>query len=288
MVYLLLCVLCCSSLLLFFKWFEKYEVDFLQGIVLNYLTCALIGSLFTDFSSLSFQQAGWVWYALLLGVLFISIFFLSSLTTKYLGVAVGTISMKLGVIFPILIGLIIYKEAYTWVTLLGIFLALLAVVFSSVKFKKIQELPAKVYFLPFIVWVGSGICDSTVQFVNNRFFSHGSGFEAFVLLVFFIAFLAGFITLLAQKASFQSKNIVGGILLGIPNYGSMYFLFKALDELQHQYQFSSSSIFTLNNISVVLLSSIFAIVFFKEKLNRLNWLGLLLALISIVCISYKG
>lgn len=286
MFYLLLCILCCTSLLLFFKLFEKFEIDFLQGIVFNYLTCVLIGAYFTDFSTLEFSfNTPWLLFAIFLGSLFIGIFFLSSLTTKHLGVSVGTISMKLGVIFPIMIGLFIYHETYTLYTILGIITALLAVVFSTVKFQKIQSQPKNIYLLPFIVWIGSGICDSMVQYVSHTFFSGKSGFEAFVLIVFFIAFLLGAMAVFYLKQKITLKNALGGFLLGIPNYGSMYFLFKAIDSLTATYQMSSSSIFTLNNISIVLLSSLMAIFIFKEKLNKLNWLGLALAVISIFLIS---
>ena len=286
MIFLILCILCSTSLLLFFKLFEKYQVNFLQGIVFNYLTCVIIGAFFTDFSTLHFSfDTPWFLYAIILGSFFIGIFFLSSLTTKYLGVSVGTISMKLGVIFPIIIGLWIYREAYTFYTITGFVLALFAVVFSTVKFQKIQEHPTNVYWLPFIVWIGSGFCDSTVQYVSQTYFNQKDGFEAFVWMVFLCAFIIGSIAMLFMRIKIQFKNILGGILLGIPNYGSMYFLFKAIDSLKLNYNMASSAIFTLNNISVVLLSSVAAILFFKEKLNTMNWFGLVLAVLAIWCIS---
>lgn len=286
MLYLILCILCCTSLLLFFKWFEKYEVNFLQGIVFNYLTCAIIGAFLTDFSSVSISfNNPWFLYAILLGSLFIGIFFLSGLTTKHLGISVGTISMKLGVVFPILIGLFIYHEHFTFYTISGIITALLAVVFSTVKFQKIQSQPKNVYLLPFVVWIGSGLCDSMVQYVSQKFFRSSAGFEAFVLIVFFFAFTLGGLAVVYQRQKITLKNIVGGCLLGIPNYGSMYFLFKAIDDLQSNHQMASSVIFTLNNIAIVLLSSVIAIALFNEKLNRLNWIGLALAVISIWLIS---
>lgn len=43
----------------------------------------------------------------------------------------------------------------------------------------------------------------------------------------------------------------------------------------------SSGIFTINNVLIVILSTVLGILLFKEKLGRKNWLGIDLALFSL-------
>jgi uncharacterized membrane protein len=79
----------------------------------------------------------------------------------------------------------------------------------------------------------------------------------------------------------NKKAILWGVLLGIPNYFSMYFLVKTLGV------FPASYIFPINNIGIVALSTIIALLAFKEQLNKKNILGLGLAIIAILLISFS-
>ena len=77
------------------------------------------------------------------------------------------------------------------------------------------------------------------------------------------------------------KNILGGIALGIPNFFSIYFLVMAL----RSEGFESSSIFTINNVAIVLVSTVLGIALFREKLILKNWIGIALAIISILLVA---
>ena len=77
------------------------------------------------------------------------------------------------------------------------------------------------------------------------------------------------------------KNILGGVVLGIPNYFSIYFLVLAL----RSGVLESSGIFTVNNVAIVMLSTLTGIVLFRERLLRKNWIGIVLAVISIFLVA---
>jgi uncharacterized membrane protein len=61
----------------------------------------------------------------------------------------------------------------------------------------------------------------------------------------------------------------------------MEFLLKAFKT-----DLESSTLFTINNVGIVILTTIFALLFFKEKLIKKNWVGIALAVISIVLVSF--
>ena len=81
--------------------------------------------------------------------------------------------------------------------------------------------------------------------------------------------------------SFELKSIFGGILLGVPNYFSIVvYLLKALSTEGME----SSTAFTLNNVGIVILSTLFGLFIFKEKLVSKNWFGIVVAIVSIILI----
>ncbi|MGB5360713.1 MAG: EamA/RhaT family transporter, partial [Eudoraea sp.] len=49
---------------------------------------------------------------------------------------------------------------------------------------------------------------------------------------------------------------------------------------------NSASIFTLNNVAIVMFSTLLGIVLFKEKISPKNWGGILLAVISIILVAF--
>ncbi|WP_338038962.1 EamA family transporter [Maribacter litopenaei] len=92
-----------------------------------------------------------------------------------------------------------------------------------------------------------------------------------------------FILLKSIKAHLKLniKNIIGGICLGVPNYFSIYFLMKALDSDT----LNSASLFTINNVAVVMLSTLLGILLFKERISIKNWIGIGLAVVSIILVA---
>ncbi|XKW97195.1 hypothetical protein R8G64_01540 [Tenacibaculum maritimum] len=61
----------------------------------------------------------------------------------------------------------------------------------------------------------------------------------------------------------------------------MEFLLKALQTEGLE----SSTLFTINNVSVMIMTTLFALLFFKEKLIKKNWIGVALAIMSILLVA---
>jgi len=136
-----------------------------------------------------------------------------------------------------------------------------------------------------LVFLGSGLIDTSLNFLQNDFITDKSLIPLFSSTIFMTAGVIGIMVLVAQKIKgvlvLEFKNIIAGIVLGIPNYFSIYFLVKAL----RSDLFDSSGIFTINNVGIVIISTLLGIVFFKEQLSIKNWIGITLAVISIALVS---
>ena len=289
MHWLLLSITSSSLLMLIFILFKKFDVNTFYAIVVNYLVCVIVALFFAQKYTYADFMTGWLPIAVLLGVFFISLFFLIGKTTQTMGASVTSVAMKLGYIFPILLAFTYYNEKLTIIKIIGIVLTVLAVLFTSIKKEENEsKFNWKLMIFPITIFVGSGIADSIVQNVNNTYFVNG-GSEMFVLVTFLTAFTVGLIFALLQMFKektnhFTQKNILAGILLGIPNYFSIYFLFKAISVPTWE----DSFVFPVNNIGIVVLSSLLAVAFFKEKLNNYNIIGLGLAVISILVLNLQN
>jgi len=289
MIFLILSIIASTITVSFFKIFERVGVNTLQGIIFNYITCAVLGNLITNETPVittDFYNQPWFPYTLLLGFLFISIFFAIGETSQKMGVSVSMVSAKLSVVIPIVFALLFFSESLTVFQIVGIVLSLLAVYFISQKHNDGSTKTKNIWILPAIVFIGSGIIDTTLNLIQKRFIPAVS--EAYVITtVFSIAFVLGafFLTYLVvfknEKVAF--KNVYWGMFLGIPNYFSMLFLVKTLS----YFPITSATIFPINNIGIVAASTLVSVLFFKEKLNTKNIIGLTLSLIAIALISIQ-
>ncbi len=286
MIYLVLSILISSSLYVIFKFFEIYKINTFQAIVINYIVAFGIGYLYSEVKIpiSKIPEQSWFLGASVLGILFIAIFNVMALTSQKNGLSVASVSGRMSVVIPIVFGIYLYKESFHSIKILGIILALIAVYLTSVKSTGNKKIKLSYLLFPIILFLGSGAIDTLLKYTEINYVDHNH-VSMFTTSIFGIAFILGvpFILyqLISKKQSLKIRNIVGGIALGIPNYFSIEFLLKALKTEGIE----SSVLFTINNVSIVLLSTIFGLIFFKEKLENKNWIGIVVAIVSILLIT---
>ena len=286
MIYLLLSIIASTIIFIIFKLFEKFNINILQAIVVNYCIAFTTGVLAYK-GTITISQLpnlDWFYYTLVLGALFIIVFNLMAITTQRSGLSVVSVATKMSVVIPVLFGLLYYNENLGAIKLFGIGIALIAVYLTSNKSDQRTVINGKLIVLPILVFVGSGIIDTSIKFLEDAYVANND-VPLFSAIIFLAAAIIGFIIIIIQVMSgsfkFEFKNVIAGICLGVPNYFSIYFLVKTLrsDILE------SSGIFAINNVSIVTLSTFAGIFLFKEKLIRKNWIGIGLAILSIILIS---
>ncbi len=289
MIYLLFSVLASTLIFVVFKLFERFKINILQAITVNYITAFLTGIIAYK-QVISIKQIvsfDWFFYTVLLGILFIVVFILMAITTQKGGLSVASIATKMSMVIPILFGLIYYKENVNILKISGIILALVAVYFSSLKAKSNVTIHKKYLIYPILVFIGSGIVDTSLKFLEDSYVAKND-VPLFSATIFFAASIVGVLIIIIKyirgTIKIESKNLIAGVFLGIPNYFSVYFLLKAL----RSEGFESSEVFTLNNVAVVMLSTIIGIMLFKEKLIPKNWIGIFLAITSILLIFFSN
>jgi drug/metabolite transporter (DMT)-like permease len=284
-IYLLFSILCSTSIVLIFKKIDLKGINTFNVIIINYLTALGLGFLLSRLSpnfSTSIQTE-WLLPAAIIGIAFVAMFYIIALTSQKAGASVAAISSRTSVVIPVLFSILYYGETLGIMKIAGISLALPALILSSLK-EKNHNVDTRYLYLPFMLFIGSGIVDSIVKYAQQEYLNNSS-IMIFSAVLFSVAFSLGIVVRLISKEKiggvFNKKVIAWGILLGAVNWGSLYFFVMALINTG----LDSSVVFIINNSGIVLLITVFAIILFREKLSRLNWTGLALSLLVIYFLS---
>lgn len=284
MQYLALSILFSSLIFVIFKLFVRFQVQTLYAIIINYIIACLVGIMRYpgELNIIELPSKSWFWGALGLGALFIIVFNLMAATSQKLGVSVASVATKMSFVLPSILGVFLYKEALSLLQIIGIVLAIVAVYLAAMKQSK-ESFSSSMLLLPFLVFLGSGIIDVAIKYFQEVHVPEEE-FALFSSMVFFFAGIIGILFILIkstkQPLKVNYKNVIGGIVLGVPNFFSIYFLLLALSYKG----LNSASIFTVNNVGIVLLSTLLGILLFKERLLLMNWLGIGLAILSILLV----
>lgn len=281
---LVLSIISSSILLILFKYFEKFEVKTFQAITVNYIVAASLGfALSGEIPSAEIASEPWFGFSMILGSMFIAMFYVMAVSAQKVGVSISTVANKMSLAIPVSAGVILYGEALGPIKLLGVIGACIAVamvVWPSGN----SQVDKRFLFLPVLIFFGSGALDSMFKYCQMNLVNEDQ-FSVFSASLFGVAAITGSIILLANiirgKAKIEIKSLVAGVLLGVPNYFSIHFLLKALDIPGYE----STMIFPINNVGIVILSTILAIILFSEKLSKLNWIGIILAVASIILVA---
>lgn len=287
MFYLLLSVISGTLIFLIFRAFSTFRVHTLQAVIVNYIVCVLTGLISMAgtgaFNDVKTGQT-WLWMSLLLGFLFITSFYFTAYATQRLGISVVSVASKMSLVFPVVFSLFIWKiriEDMNAFIYTGIVLALPAVVLSSLKgFGGTALKSWRGLLLAIALFLVGGLVDTVINYTNWRYIDVSNA-QIFPVVVFGFAGFFGIVTLIIKREKLLAKSIAGGVILGIVNYFSFVLVLKTLKTFHD----NGAVFFPLFNIGIILLSTILSILIFHEKLTRINWAGLVLAVLALLFIS---
>jgi uncharacterized membrane protein len=127
------------------------------------------------------------------------------------------------------------------------------------------------------ILVGIGVADFFMKVFQENWNSTDK--PLFLFWIFFFAFLITASVTLKQKKSFNNKTFVLGIIMGIPNIFSSYFLIEALKS------FSAVFVYPFANLSIIIVTALLVKMLWKEEWNTYSRLALLSGLLSIILLS---
>lgn len=291
MVYLILCILSSTGIFLVFKILDQKKLPPYPVILINYLVATIIGfALNSGKVTLSeLVRINWIPLSILIGFLFIVMFFVVARSSSEAGISITTVASKMSVVFPISLSIFLEPlDVLSFIKAIAILAALLGVMLTVYAPAGNIEGRKKI-LIPLLLFVGMGIVDSLVKFAQHKYVSDPDT-ALFSAVLFAMAFITGIIILPFRGkglSEFSRKGIwLWGILLGVVNFGSIYLMVSALNFVTDAgNQIDSSIIYGANNIGIVSLSVLSGLIFFREKLSLINWIGIGLSAVAILLFS---
>lgn len=293
MLNLLLASVFTAGLFICFRLFGRFNIPVFQAIVVNYYTCVATGLLVSDgvFSHpADFIHTPYLYFAMGLGVLFVSTFYLMGYTAKYVSMTLSSVANKMSMVIPMIAAVWIAGiptsplDPLQWA---GLVLSLISIVLSSFSqqgsISGTESKPSwKLALLPPVVFVMSGLVDTGINLGNYLYLKEGDK-NGFIVSVFFFAGTSGLIASVIGRLKWSLKIFLGGVLLGLVNYCSLILLLRALDDFHNDAVF----VFPALNILTILIAGAFSVYAFGERLGRNKRWALILSFVAIFLLSYK-
>ena len=287
MKYLLLSIFFSTIILVIFKMFKRYNVNTFQAIVFNYVIAFAVGfGIYGDeWRSEHLEQGSWIPYAFIIGTLFISLFLLMGRSSQENGIGITSVTVKMSLAIPVAAAIFLYDESIYLTKILGIVAALIGVFLITFKRKseRQKQTPGNLLYLP-ILFIGSGLLDTLLNYVE-RVASGNLSLALFSAIGFGIAGVIGFVVLFGAlftgKQHFAWRNVLGGIVLGIPNFFSIYFLMMAV----RYPELDDSVTYAINNSGIVMASFLVGIIAFRESTTTLKIIGGVISIVAILLLT---
>lgn len=278
MLFLVLSILCSVIVGVIFKITRKYNGNPTQIVAFNYaVALALCYISYSPNLAEVDGNAPWSLY-IAIGVLLPFVFLSLVASIKHMGIVKTDAAQRLSLFIPILAAWLIFKEEFNSYKVIGIVIGFLALLFIL---RKQSENSQNKWFFPAAVLIGFGIID--ILFKQVALYTT-LPYPTSLFVVFCIALSMAILIAIYQigvkNVKLESKNILFGALVGIFNFGNILFYLKA----HKAFAENPSTVFAGMNMGVIVLGSIVGLLFFKEKLSKINFIGIFLALISIVFI----
>ncbi len=282
MIYIFLSICCSVFVSVLLKLAKRYEIDTTQAITWNYSIAALLTWIcfrpeIPPINAMPLQTY------LALGILLPSLFVILALSVRYTGIVRTDIAQRLSLFIPVLAAFFIFKETGSALKTIAISIGFVAIV-CSIPWQKQDnnKSSSSAWIYPLIVFIGMGVIDVLFKQIAKLSIIP---FTTSLFVVFVLAFALSISVLLYlfifKKSRFAFVNLFCGWFLGIYNFGNIFFYLKAHQTLSQQ----PSLVFSTMNIGVIILGSLVGLLIFKERLSRLNYIGIVLALISISVFS---
>lgn len=276
MGYLLLAIFCSAMISVVMRLSSGKVKGQFSMLAANYLVCGVLGAIYADYSLMGAETAGFgitLALSVMNGVILLGGLVLLQISTRKNGVVLSSLFMKLGLLVPFGVSILFFDEMPTWLQVAGFCLAIGAIVVFNLK----KEEGAGRFGIGLVLLLlFNGGADTMVKIFEAL------GPEAlsdhFLCLSFSTAFVlcAGLVVLKKERP--DGKALLYGGMIGVANFFSSKFLLRALTGLP------AVAVFPTYSVATMLVVTLTGVAFFKERLQRRQWLafaGVIAALVLL-------
>ena len=228
---------------------------------------------------------------LITGVFFLLSFVLYQISVRKNGASLSGMFAKLGILIPMIVSVLVWREIPTLMQIFGICMAMSAIAIANFSSKTSVKSTHSIKWL-LALFVGGGIAE-----FSNKIFQKTVSLEYRALFLFIVFSSALVLSILMHvynsKRSVQQgyhkldiplagnikMSIFVGILVGIPNLFASYFLLNALND------FPASVVYPAYSAGSILMISILSVLLFKEILYKKDWAAIILTALSLILLN---
>ncbi|MBB5621134.1 drug/metabolite transporter (DMT)-like permease [Pedobacter cryoconitis] len=280
MIYILLSISCSVTVAVLLKLAKRYNIHVLQAVMWNYLAAIILSYIFFR-PELAQLVAVPTTLAIAIGVLLPVLFLILGASVRNIGIVKSDIAQRLSLFIPILASLYLFGENFGGLKVAGLLVGFVAIVLTLSR-KSTVKTETNSYVYPILVFIGFGLID--VMF-KKLALDKSIPYTSTLMVIFCISFIIAAVILgyvvLVRKKKVELINFFCGIVLGCFNFGNILFYMKAHRAMAD----NPSTVFAAMNMGVIILGSIIGIVLFKEKVSKLNYVGIAMALAAILLIT---
>ena len=303
MIYLILATLCSASIALIFKYSETAGMNRYAVTSANYLTASAVGAVMIAGADLPYApgiewgkgfgeiteaiagsgvmlspQASLIWAVLIglaAGVVFFLAFIYYQLSVRDYGVGLSGSFAKLGILVPLSLSLVLWKELPTGLQWAGIILAVSSIALVNWPVKRdIRKALRPALILLFLF-------GGTAEFSNKLFQKYAiSDYKSvFLFVTFTVALVFSLATTWRKRLPIRRRDIITGVAVGVPNLFSSFFLILALNSIP------AAVAFPAYGAGSILIISIVGVTVFREHLTNREWVAVSLTAIALILMN---
>lgn len=246
-------------------------------LAVNYMACTLIAAGYAGFGTLLPAVPGLgktVLMGAVHGTLYLLSFVLLQRSIQKSGVVLSSLFQRLGLLVSLAASVLLFGELPTALQTAGFLIALAAIVLINTE-KGTDFRGAGAGLVVLLVLGGMGDTMSKV------FETWGESALApqFLFFTFATALVLCTGLMLQKKQRPGWRELVFGVLIGIPNFFSARFLLYALERLP------AVVVYPTFSVATILVVTLAGVVFFKERLSPRRWAALAIILAALVLLN---
>jgi drug/metabolite transporter (DMT)-like permease len=266
-LFLTLALLSSVSIALLLNIFEQKQRNRTVIVASNYIAAGTLAYLLSRETQLT---PAVLVFGAVVGLGFCIGFILLFLAVKKKGIASTITIGRLSLAIPVGLSIVLWGEKPILIDILALLLIFFIILSWEGKIGKISPVLLTVFFV-------FGLLDSAMKFFKLEFPALDD--SSFLIIVFYSAMVWGWGYILASRQKTRGMDIVWGLILGIPNFFSSYFLLKALGLIP------AYVVFPFINIGIIILSALAGYFLFKEELSPKKVVLILLGIIAVFALS---
>ena len=276
MIYLVLAIISSALVSIVMRISQKFARNSITMLAANYVMCTMAAAFLAGGVIPTGEGAALtIGLGSISGVLYLLGFVLLQWNVQRNGVVLPATFQKLGVLVPTIAAITIFGETPRWTQLLGIAVAIGAILLMQGKTEGKAAGRSTIGLLALLLC--GGVCDV----MSKVFDQWGNAVQGnyFLVFTFLVALILCVILCMVKKQSITLPDVLCGACLGVPNYFSARFVLWALKDVP------AVVVYPTFSVGTIVLVTLVGVLAFRERVEKRKLIAIGLILGALVLLN---